>query len=123
MPGGWQVRVRTWRHWSDASVDFDADTGDLVGYAIDRYADPPTNAEIDEETAVRAVREQIEIPPDAEFEGLEHFQATPEHRLARLEWRHLHAGLPVDGDFLRIVVHPRSGRIVEYERKWRVLRI
>ena len=117
--GAAEVRVKTWRHWSDARVNFDADDGKLLGYSIDRWADPPSEAEMSREDALQAAREAIEIPPDAVLQSFYHVQYAPRRKAARLRWTHVHQGLRVDGDVLWIIVHPETGRVIEYFCKWR----
>ena len=121
-PGGWQVRVRTWRHWSDATVHFDADTGELMHRCVDRLSDPPTDAEMTKEEALRAAGELIPIPRDAELVLFAHEEfAEGGRRVARLEWVHVHRGLRVDGDYLWVQIHPETHRVVAFGRKWRTV--
>lgn len=122
-PGGTEVRVRTWRHWSEARVYHDAATGEEMGWTIHRHADPPTRGEMSRETALAAAAAAIDIPPDAVVESFYHFDYTPRHRAARLEWRHVHDGLRVHGDWLHVVLHPATGRVIEHFRKWRQVRL
>lgn len=120
IPGGWQVRVRTWRHWSHATVQFDADTGIVMYQCIDRLSDPPADAQLTQDEAVRLAGELVEIPADAEFASFRHEPfADGGRNVARLEWRHVHRGLRVDGDFLWIMIHPTTHRLVAFARKWR----
>lgn len=119
--GGSEVRVHIWGHWSDARVEFDAQSGEPMAFSIDRYADPPNQEEISQEKALAAVKKMIEIPSDAVLKNFYHFNFTSQHKLARLEWKRYHRGLRVDGDYLYVSVHPKTFRIVEYARKWRKL--
>ena len=50
--GGRQVRVRTWRFWSDATATLDGDTGQVLAWSIDRRAEPPTDYELEQEQAL-----------------------------------------------------------------------
>jgi hypothetical protein len=118
-PGGVEVRMKIWRHWSDARVTFDADTGELLGYKISRYAEPKTTREITQDEAIAAAQAEVQIPPDAELESFFHFMYAPDCKAARLEWQHVHQGLKVHGDYLYTIVHPETRRVIEYFRKWR----
>ncbi len=120
FPGGLQVRVHTWRHWSDALVKLNADTGELFGYAVDRFDDAPTPDELSVEEALEAAAKAIEIPPDAELADFRHVDFPHGRKMVLLEWAHVVGGLRVEGDFLRIVMHPATHRVIEYDRKWRV---
>ena len=122
-PGGFKVRVRTWRHWSSARVYFDADSRDLFGYSISRYAEPSTEREMSRDEALKAAEVVIDIPQDAELERFYHYEYMPQCKVARLQWRHVHMGLCVHGDFLYVVIHPETGRVIEYFRKWHEVRI
>jgi hypothetical protein len=122
-PGGAQVRVRTWRHWSDALAKLNADTGEAMGFVVERLADPPTRLELTLEEALAAVAESqwITLPPDAELERFHHFEYAEHRRMALLEWSRVVDGIAVKGDFLRVVIHPVTHRIVEFGVKWRNL--
>lgn len=121
--GGSEVRVHIWGHWSDARVEFDAQSGELMVYSIDRYADPPNQEEIKQEKALAAVKKMIEIPSDALLKNFYHFNFSSQHKLARLEWKRIHQGLLVNGDYLYVSIHPKTLRIVEFACKWRKLRL
>ena len=118
-PGGTQVRVRTWRHWSNARAQFDAATGELLHRRIDRLADPPTAAELSPAEALSVATATGIVPPDARLVTFRHEQFAPGRNVARLEWNHNHAGLPVAGDCLQISIHPETRRIVALTKRWR----
>jgi hypothetical protein len=122
-PGGFEVRVRTWRYWSSANVYFDADNEEMLGYSIPRYADPPTGREMSRDEALFASKMKVEIPPDAELESFYHFQYTQQCKVAQLEWKHIHQGLRVYGDYISVVIHPETFRVIEYFRRWRKVRL
>jgi hypothetical protein len=122
-PGGWQVPVHTWRQWSEARIKLDADSGEFIGYAVDRYADPVTRTELTREQAEALARGVVALPEDAELDHFQHVEWAPSRRLVELEWRHMHRGLRVDGDRILVVLHPDTHRIVEFERYWRVVRL
>ena len=121
--GGFEVRVRTWRHWSNAHVYIDADTGQVIGYSIPRYARPATDAEMSRDDAIAAASAVVDVPPDAELQSFYHVQYRPRTKAARLEWQHVHQGMRVDGDSFWVVVHPETRRVIEYFRKWREVSI
>lgn len=122
-PGGTQVRVRTWRQWSEARVKLDAESGELLGSAVDRYSDPMTHTELTEEQALQMAGREFQLPPDAVLAGFRHCDYAPQRRLVELTWWHFHEGLRVDGDCIRVVLHPDTGRIVELERFWRTVQL
>jgi len=122
-PGGWQVRVRTWRHWSDAAVHLDADNGELLYRCVDRLSDPPTSAEMTREEAEQAAASLVEIPRNARLASFRHEPFAPERKMVRLEWEHVHDGVRVEGDYLRVVIHPETHRLVSVARKWRPVRL
>jgi hypothetical protein len=121
FPGGTQVRVRTWRHWSNAQVQFDADTGEVLHRRIDRLADPPAQVELSQAEAVAVATAAGVVPPDARLTAFRHESFAPGRNVARLEWDHVHEELRVAGDCLQVVIHPQSRRIVELTRRWRKL--
>ena len=121
--GGFEVRVKTWRHWSKAMVELNAETGELMGYSIDGYSYPPIDQEMTKEEALAIATKKIEIPGDAVLNNFYHFNYAPQCKLARLEWDRIYQGLRVDGDYLYVSIHPKTLRIVEYARKWRRLNL
>jgi len=121
--GGIEVRVRTWRHWSDAAVSFDAATGEIMERRIDRYAMPPCREEMTLQDAQAAVRAVVPVPPEAQLESFSHVLYAPFCTVARVQWRHVHQGLSVLGDFLIAMVHPKTRQIVEVRCKWRTVKL
>ncbi|NLX21197.1 MAG: hypothetical protein GXY55_05925 [Phycisphaerae bacterium] len=123
QPAGWQVRVRTWRHWSDARVHLDADGGEVMHRCVDRLAEPPTDARLSQEEALRAAAGAMEIPRDARLSGFGHEPfADGGYQVARLEWEHYIKDVRVDGDYLWVQIHPITRRLVAYGLKWRKLK-
>lgn len=121
--GETQVRVRTWRHWSDAALHIDADGGDTLYCRVDRHAYPKSNVELSPEEAVTAVREQTSIPRDAHLADFRQEAIAAEHKLTYVEWVHVHRGLRVESDGLKVHLHPQTRRIVELRRRWRRVRL
>jgi len=121
FPGGWQVRVRTWRHWSDATVHFDAEGGDVLHRCVDRLSDPPAGAEMTKEDALRIAASVIDIPSDARLASFRHEEFAEGRRVARLDWQRFRGELRVDGDYLWVLIHPQTHRLVAFGRKWRPL--
>lgn len=122
-PGGWQVRVRTWRYWSDAKVDYDADTGELMHRCVDRLSDPPTEAEMTEEEALRVAAGLMAIPAEGVLASFGHEEFAENRKVARLEWVHVHNGMRVDGDYFWMEIHPETHRLVAFGRKWRSVKL
>jgi hypothetical protein len=120
---GSQVRVHVSRHWSDARVKLDAGSGEMLGYSVDRYSDPPTQSELTEEDALALAATLVKLPPDAVLESFQHVEWAPRRRLAEIQWKRVHKGLRVDGDSIRLVIHPDLRRLVELEWFWRTLRL
>ena len=120
---GSQVRVHISRHWSDARVKLDGDTGDMLGYSVDRYSDPPTRTELTGEQALALAASLISIPPDAVLDSFQHVEWAPRRWLVEIQWKRIHQGLRVDGDSIRVVIHPDTRRLVELEWFWRTLRL
>lgn len=117
--GGWQVRVRTWRHWSDARVHLDADSGEVMYRCVDRLAAPPTAAELDQDDALRIAAGLITIPRDARLRLFTHEQFADGHKVAKLDWDHYVNNVRVDGDYLWVMIQPQTHRLVAFGRKWR----
>lgn len=120
---GYQVRVQTWKHWSDAMVTLDAANGEILADVIDRFSAPPAQTELTQEDALNIAAKFMNIPADAQFEKFDHFEFAPGHKLAKLEWVHTTQELPVAGDYLEITIHPETRQIVSHDKKWRSVRL
>jgi hypothetical protein len=116
---GAQLQVKTFRHWSDAQIKLDADSGEFLGYLVSAFADPPAGVEMTQEQALELAGSLLQIPPDAVLESFQHIEWTQFRRLVQLQWKHVVQGLRVDGDYLRVVLNPTTKKIVEMERFWR----
>ena len=121
-PGGFQVRVRTWRHWSDASVHIDAETGGVMHRCVDRLSDPPTDRELTEAQALVIAKKLMTVPPEAVVHSFRHEEFAERRKVARLDWIHVHDGLRVDGDYFWMMIHPETHRLVAFGKKWRIVR-
>ncbi len=121
--GGWQVRVRTWRYWSDAAVHLDGQSGELMYRCVDRLSDPPTQASLTREQAEQLAASAVQIPRDARLKSVQDEPFSKDRTLTRLEWSHVVGGLPVEGDYLRVLLHPQTGRAVSIARRWRPVNI
>lgn len=121
--GGWQVRVRTWRHWSDASVHLDADTGEVAYRCVDRLADPETTVELTQQEAEKIAAGLVTLPPDAQVASFWHEEFAENRTVARLEWTHIHDGMRVDGDYFWVMIQPETHRLVAFGRKWRTVQL
>lgn len=119
--GGTQVRMRTWRHWSAAHVQFDGDTGDVLHRCIDRLADPPTTAMLTQADALAAAHAAVVVPRDARLTAFRHELFAPGRMVTRLEWEHVHEGLRVEGDCLCVLLHPETRRVVAVTKRWRTV--
>jgi hypothetical protein len=120
---GYQVRVQTWKHWSDAMVTLDAASGEILADVIDRFSAPPAQAELGQEEALNIAAGFMNIPAEAHLDKFDHFEFAPGHKLARLEWAHTVQELLVAGDYLEITIHPETRQIVSYDKKWRAVRL
>jgi hypothetical protein len=121
--GGVEVRVHVWRLWSLARVEIDAESGALMSWAVPGYAEPENEMELTKEEALADVAKAIELPLGAELQSFYHHPYAVGRKIARLQWRHMHQGLRVDGDYLSVVIHPQTKRIIEWACKWRVVRL
>ena len=118
-----RVTNPAWRICSGAMVKFFNHTGELFGYTLEKFAEPAVQSEMTGEEADQMERTLVNIPPDAELQRFQLLDYAPGCRLPAVEYRHVYQGLPVDGDYLCIVFHPGTRRIVEYDNKWGVPRV
>jgi hypothetical protein len=121
-PAGWQFGCG---HGGigDARVHLDAESGEVMHRCVDRLAEPPTDARLSQEEALRAAAGAMEIPRDARLSGFGHEPfADGGYQVARLEWEHYIKDVRVDGDYLWMQIHPITRRLVAYGLKWRKLK-
>ncbi len=100
-------------------MKLDGDSGELLAYSVDCWAEPRSRTELTEEQALELAARSIRIPQEARLSGFRMFEQNPGGLLAELKWEHYHLGLRVDGDRIEILLHPGTGRIVKLRRFWR----
>ena len=115
------MRVKTWRHWSDAFACFDAESREPMGWSVHRFADPANQEELTREEALQAARSLIPVPEDARLTLFQHIEHSPGSNLVLMEWERVFQDHQVEGDYLRILFHPSSRCLVELRKKWRDL--
>lgn len=114
-----QVRVKTWRHWSDATVSFDREGGTFTGDCIDRLAEPATTESLGAEATEAAIRSRVTLPDGAVFASYRPDQIGEGHHVDIGIFDRDYGGYPVDGDFIEVALHPETGVIVRYDHQWR----
>ncbi|MGE0438910.1 MAG: hypothetical protein AB7L66_00105 [Gemmatimonadales bacterium] len=118
FPGGVQVRVRTWRQWSEAWVEFASGGGPPIGWRIDRLAEAQSSHP-DAAQVVRLAAQLVPPPADATRPLAVPVESAEPVRAWRVTWEHEVAGRPVMDDFHRVEVDPDRRRLVGMQSRWR----
>jgi hypothetical protein len=114
-----RVRFELCQRTSDYSVQLDAVTGELRGWYFAALREDPGDAVKPAQALAEATRVAAP-PPDAvlEHSGYEE-QADEPVFVAR--WRHIVAGVPVERDFIHVLVNGSTGKAFMLQRHWHAL--
>jgi hypothetical protein len=119
-PDGMRVRVRTFRHWSDARIAFDGATGEVLSDTVDRLAMPVDGATgLGADAALAAASRELAIPPDAHMEGMQMEERAEGAPTWVARWSHVRDGIMVEGDWIEAEIQPQTGKLVGFQRFWR----
>jgi hypothetical protein len=117
--GGTQVRVKTWKHWSNGLVKLDGMSGEVLAYRVEAHANPPSKQDLEKDAAVAQAAALVAVPPGAVVDNVRQFEWRPHHWVTEVQWIHVEMGRMIRGDVLRVVFHPVTKKVVEIERYWR----
>jgi hypothetical protein len=111
-----RIRFKMYQRTSDYSVQLNAVTGEQTGWYFSALAADPSDA-FATEKALQAATRAAQPPDDA---VLEHagYEEQGEEPVFVAHWKHVVNGLPVERDFIHVLVNGASGRAFAVQRCW-----
>lgn len=104
---------------SDYTSKLDVADGFVMGWHFQALADDPGDL-VAEADALKAAAAEANPPPNAvlKFSGYERAGDEP---VFMARWEHEENGIPVEGDYIHVLVNGKSGRPYAMYRKWHTL--
>jgi hypothetical protein len=109
-------RVRLYQRASDYSARYNAVTGERLSWLFEmlgRGARPGLSSE----ECLRIAIQIAQPPADAVLEAAAFEQAAAD-TVFRARWMHVRDGVPVEYDYIQVLVNPATGHAFAHHRKW-----
>ncbi|MFO0756136.1 MAG: hypothetical protein U0359_06575 [Byssovorax sp.] len=106
---------------SDLTIELDAETGALFSYYLDFLA-AGGDRSLPEDEAL-ALATAIAAPPPGAVLERAGYEARGPRIMYRARFRHEADGLPVEGDFIEVLVNGKNRRAFALTRRWRTPRL
>jgi hypothetical protein len=116
-PEAGAVVLRLQYRVTDYEVRINAETGESISWFADFLA-LGGSASMGAEQALRMARTFIDLPSGAELDTAE-FETAGNSTFFRARWLHRHNDLPVEGDYLEVLLNVDAGRPFSISRFWR----
>jgi len=114
-----RVRFNMHQRLSTYSARYNANTGDRVSWLFEALMDNPGRV-VSEEVCLEAARHVVELPPEAVLEAAQYEeQAGMPVFIAR--WGHRHLGIPVERDYIQVLVNGKTGKPFALHSKWHAI--
>ena len=111
------LRMSVAQRVTEYTTRVNADSGEILSWYVEFLAkDSDTSA--DPEELQRLAAEIAQPPPEAVLACSE-YEGKPPLVLYRARWKHVHAGLPVEGDYIEVLMNGRSRKAFSFSRAWR----
>jgi hypothetical protein len=114
-----RVRLQMQHRVSDYTVQLDAVTGEQTGWYFSALSADPGDAVPAEEALGAAIR--AAAPPEGAV--LEHsgYEEQGEEPVFVARWAHLEGGVPVERDYIQVLVNGATGRPFAMSRRWHAI--
>lgn len=111
-----RFRFHTYARVSEFSAQYNAATGEPIAWFFAARMETP-NAALQPDQAKRIAEDAAAPPHDAVLAKAEYEeQGGVPAFVAR--WKHVHQGLPVEGDVIQALVNGRTGKVISVYRLW-----
>jgi hypothetical protein len=114
-----RVRLQMQQRLSDYAVQIDAVSGEPTGWYFSALAADPGDA-VPAEEALAAATRAAALPEGA---ALEHsgYEEQGEEPVFVARWAHREGGIPVERDYIQVLVNGATGRPFALSRRWHAL--
>lgn len=114
-----EVEVRAAEQSVVARID--AETGETLGWRYPKRAISSPIVKLTEEEAIRIARSEVEIPSDAQLDGVELLNRGVTGSVYIVKWKHVVDGIPVEDDFIAVKINPETKEVVSATKNWSVI--
>ncbi|HEX4951018.1 MAG TPA: hypothetical protein VFZ34_30445 [Blastocatellia bacterium] len=104
---------------SDYSVELNAQDGSLMGWYFSLLADKSTDALPVEEVMEAAT--MTALPPSTARLTTSHYEEMGGKHIFIARWNHEENGIPVERDYIQVMVNGKTGHPFAFSRKWHQL--
>lgn len=111
-----RIRFSLHQRASEYTVRYNARTGDTMAWFFDGLMERCT-AGHDRDACLAAAQSVAQPPPAAEIETAE-FEEEGDTAVFVARWRHVVDGVLVDGDYIQVLVNPRTAKPFGMHRRW-----
>jgi hypothetical protein len=111
-----QRRYGMYQRVSEYSASFNAVTGAQMSWFFDLLRENSEDGL--NEAACMAIAREVAKPPDDAVVETAVFEKHDGASVFIARWSHIHEGIPVENDFIQVLVNPKSGRAFAHHRKW-----
>lgn len=110
------VRAKVTQRVTDYRLRLNANNGETLGWYVDLLAKGGDKSLAPEE-AVKIAEKAAQPSEEAELE-LSEYDDTSGRTVFRARWRHEHKSMPVEGDFIEVLVNGKARRAFSMARRW-----
>jgi len=114
-----EVEVRAAEQSVVARID--EETGETLGWRYPKRAIGSPIIKLTEEEAIRIARSEVDIPGDAQLDGVELLGRGAAGSVYIVKWKHVVDGIPVEGDFVAVKINPETKEIISVTSNWSVI--
>lgn len=111
------LKLKLTQKLTDYRLRLNEYSGELISWYIDFLAVEGDQSMTVEE-ATKLAEEIAQPPTDARLQEAE-YDIAGGRTFFRSQWLHEHNGLPVEGDFIEVLVNARAQRAFSYVKQWR----
>jgi hypothetical protein len=106
---------------SDCSVRLNALSGDTISWYLDFLATGGTEAMPPD--AALALATEVAQPPDDAVPAGAGYETMADRCVFRARWRHVVAGVPVEGDYIEVLINGKHQKAFSLSKVWREPRV
>ena len=115
-PGYRRVRLRLHQRVSDYAAEYSVDSGDRSMWSFSLLGEDSSEG-IDRQKALEIATKAAQPPADAVLESAE-YEVQGDASVFSARWVHVHQGMPVENDFIMVLVNGATGRPFVLHRCW-----
>jgi len=112
------LKLKVGQRFTAYTLRLNAVSGEVISWYSDFLAAAEGGQSMTEDEALELAKKVASPPADAKPGGAQPEQAG-ERKIIRVRWSHEHGGLPVERDFIEVLINPSIKRAFACTRFWR----